>query len=180
MAKTRTRARQALILGAMAFTPSTGLAETRAVPAQEFPARILAIHNAERSKLQSAPLVWDGTLAAEAAVYATQMALTGRFEHSDRKARHGVGENLWMGTRDGFSVENMVGAWVAEKRMFVPGVFPAVSRTGNWADVGHYTQMIWATTDRIGCAVASNSSTDFLVCRYAPAGNIDGIPLHSQ
>jgi hypothetical protein len=34
--------------------------------------------------------------------------------------------------------------------------------------------MVWPTTTRIGCAVASNAANDFLVCRYASAGNIDG------
>lgn len=68
----------------------------------------------------------------------------------------------------------MVGAWASEKRMFAPGVFPAVSRTGNWIDVAHYTQMIWPTTQRIGCALASTGRTDYLVCRYSPAGNVDG------
>jgi hypothetical protein len=58
--------------------------------------------------------------------------------------------------------------------MFVPGLFPRVSRTGNWSAVGHYSQMIWPTTTRVGCALASSQLADYLVCRYAPAGNIDG------
>jgi hypothetical protein len=61
--------------------------------------------------------------------------------------------------------------------MFQRGVFPAVSRTGNWEDVGHYTQIVWPTTTRVGCAIASTSRTDYLVCRYSPAGNIDGRPI---
>jgi hypothetical protein len=58
--------------------------------------------------------------------------------------------------------------------MFVPGVFPAVSRTGNWIDVAHYTQIVWPTTTRVGCAIYSSRSWDFLICRYSPSGNIDG------
>jgi hypothetical protein len=79
-----------------------------------------------------------------------------------------------MGTPGAFTVEQMIGSWASEKRMFTPGVFPRVSRTGNWTAVGHYSQMIWPTTTRIGCAIASSRSADYLVCRYAPAGNIDG------
>jgi hypothetical protein len=37
--------------------------------------------------------------------------------------------------------------------------------------------MVWPTTTRIGCAVASNGRFDYLVCRYSPAGNIDGRPV---
>ena len=120
------------------------------------------------------PLAWDPALAAGAAVYAQQMAATGLFAHSDRSKRRGVGENLWMGTRGAFSFEAMVGGWAAEKRYFVPGIFPNNSRSGDWADVGHYTQMIWPATQRVGCAIAASARTDYLVCRYATAGNIDG------
>jgi len=142
--------------------------------AAQFPARILAAHNRERAALGVPPLVWDNDLGTGAAAWAQQLALTNRFEHSDRKARRGIGENLWMGSHGAYSVEAMVGGWVSEKRSFFPGIFPANSRTGNWMDVAHYTQLIWPTTTRIGCALASNGRTDYLVCRYSTAGNIDG------
>ena len=145
--------------------------------AAAFPARILAAHNAERARAGVPPLVWDNSLGTAAAGYATQMAMSGRFAHSDRSLRRGTGENLWMGTHGAFSVEAMVGGWTSEKRFFVPGTFPNVSRSGDWADVGHYTQMIWPTTQRVGCALASTGRIDYLVCRYAGAGNIDGRPV---
>ena len=62
--------------------------------------------------------------------------------------------------------------WSAERRNFVPGVFPNVSRTGNWFHVSHYSQIIWPTTARVGCGL-SGGRFDVLVCRYSPAGNID-------
>ena len=120
------------------------------------------------------PLVWDAELGNGAATYAQQMAFTAMFQHSNRQARRGIGENLWMGTHAAFSVEAMVGGWSSEKRHFMPGVFPNNSRTGNWEDVGHYTQMIWPTTTRVGCALASTPRVYYLVCRYGSAGNIDG------
>jgi hypothetical protein len=142
--------------------------------ASEFPSRILAAHNAERARMHMPPLTWDSELGNGAAAYAQQLAFTGMFQHSNRQARRGIGENLWMGTHGAFSVEAMVGGWSAEKRYFIPGVFPNNSSTGDWEDVGHYTQMIWPTTTRIGCAIASTPRIDYLVCRYATAGNVDG------
>ena len=139
-----------------------------------FPMRILAAHNAERERARVAPLVWDNGLGLAAAAYAQQMAFSGRFQHSNRKARPGTGENLWMGTRGVFSPESMVAAWASEKRWFRPGVFPNVARRGSWQDVAHYTQMIWPTTTRVGCAVASTIRSDYLVCRYSGKGNVDG------
>ena len=145
--------------------------------AAQFPARILAAHNAVRARAGLQPLAWDNALGSEAAAYARVLAFTGRFEHSDRRARPGTGENLWMGIHGFFPVEAMVGGWASESRWFMPGVFPANSRTGNWEDVGHYTQMIWPTTRRVGCALASTPGADYLVCRYSSAGNVDGRPV---
>ena len=145
--------------------------------ASEFPARVLAVHNMARAQAGVAPLAWDPALGDAAASYAVQLALTNSFQHSDRHARPGIGENLWMGTRGAFSYEAMVGRWASERRDFMPGIFPAVSRSGNWENVGHYTQMVWPSTTRVGCAVASNARNEFLVCRYSPAGNVDGRPV---
>lgn len=143
----------------------------------QLPTRILAAHNAVRAQAGVPPLAWDPALGASAASFAMQLALTNTFHHSDRSLRPNTGENLWMGTHGYYNYEAMVGGWSSERRFFVPGVFPTVSRSGNWEDVGHYTQMVWPTTTRVGCAVASNASEDFLVCRYSPAGNIEGRPL---
>jgi hypothetical protein len=71
----------------------------------------------------------------------------------------------------------MVGGWASERKVYQPGVFPIVSRTGKWEDVGHYTQIIWPTTQRVGCALATNARSDYLVCRYWPAGNVNGVPM---
>ena len=136
--------------------------------------RLLAAHNIERAAARVAPIRWDNGLATQAASYARFLAGTGLFRHSDRRARGNAGENLWMGTSRGFSIEQMVGGWSSERRMFRPGTFPYVSRTGSWHDVGHYTQMIWPTTTRVGCGIASARGNDVLVCRYGPAGNVDG------
>ena len=142
--------------------------------ASEMPARILAAHNVARAEAGVAPLTWDPALGDAAARYAAFLALTNSFQHSNRSQRAGTGENLWMGTRGRFSYESMVGRWAGERSDFVPGMFPSVSRSGNWENVGHYTQMVWPTTTRVGCAVATNAWNDFLVCRYSPAGNVDG------
>jgi hypothetical protein len=167
-------ARVALLLAILTPPMHASARPGAAESAVEFPSRILLAHNAARARAGRLPLVWDQNLASDAASYAAQMAITGVFQHSDRKTRRGVGENLWMGSRGYFSFDRMVGSWASEKRMYVPGQFPAVSSTGNWADVGHYTQMIWPRTERLGCALASSRTTDYLVCRYSPAGNIDG------
>ncbi|HEX8620838.1 MAG TPA: CAP domain-containing protein [Allosphingosinicella sp.] len=136
--------------------------------------RLLAIHNRERAAAGAAPLVWDSRLAAAAAAYGPELARRGKLAHSPASSRFGQGENLWMGTRAAYELEEMAGSWAAEKSLFRPGFFPAVSRSGHWSDVGHYTQMIWKGTGRVGCAVHSSDKWDFLICRYSPPGNVVG------
>jgi hypothetical protein len=138
---------------------------------------ILTVHNRERAMFGAPSLVWDEQLAAGASAYARQLAAIGTLHHSDRATRPGIGENLWIGTRGAFTIETMAESWASERRRFRPGTFPAISRTGNWADVGHYTQMVWPATDRIGCGLAGSARWDVLVCRYAPAGNVVGVLL---
>ena len=135
---------------------------------------LLARHNVERRQAGVPALAWDPALVQGAQVYANELARLNLLRHSPRGLRRGIGENLWMGTRDYFRPAIMVGAWASERSMFRSAQFPAVSTTGNWADVGHYTQMIWRGTQRVGCAIGKSARSDVLVCRYWPAGNVDG------
>ena len=82
-----------------------------------------------------------------------------------------------MGTRTAYSYAEMIGQLVGERRYYRPGRFPEVSRTGDWSQVAHYTQIVWPTTTEVGCALASSATTDYFVCRYAPTGNKDGYYL---
>jgi len=136
-------------------------------------ARVFAAQNAARQELGLAPLVWNGRLAAEARQWAGHLADTGGFAHGIGTGS-GQGENLWKGTRGAYSPEEMADAWIGEKRYFRPGRFPDVSTTGDWKKVGHYSQIIWRQTNEVGCAIASSSDSDILVCRYANPGNVIG------
>ena len=136
--------------------------------------RLLAAHNRERSAHGVAPLAWDPALAADAARWGERLAAAGAFEHDDQDGDDPQGENLWAGTRGAWSPEEMVEGWIEEKRHFRPGRFPDNSRTGDYEDVGHYTQLMWRDTDRVGCALAAGAEEEVLVCRYRTAGNVVG------
>ena len=141
----------------------------------DFDQRLLVAHNQERADMGIAPLAWNDSLAADARVWAKELAVTGRFEHSpDEPGKPVEGENLWAGTPRAFSPEAMVHLWAAEKSDYRPGTFPNNSRSGDVERVGHFTQMIWRASRQVGCATAVGANEEFLVCRYSEAGNVYG------
>ena len=146
-----------------------------APPIPPFEAGILAEHNRERARLGLLPLRWNDELARGAQQWADRLSSTGQFEHSpDLPGEPRIGENIWGGTAGRFAPQRMVAAWIAEKRHFKPGAFPANSTTGEVADVSHYTQIIWRDSREVGCSVSRGATEDILVCRYKSPGNVLG------
>ena len=137
-----------------------------------FISAILQTHNSYRDSLQEPSLVWSADLAKDALAWAQHLASINKGDH-DMSIRGKEGENLWWGTANSFSYTDMVGMWGSEKRSFKYDVFPNCT-TKRSEVVGHYTQIVWKNTQSVGCALAGNGQTDFLVCRYGPAGNIVG------
>ena len=176
-----------LVLALLAATP----AAAANMPSPNWPAladrgpgllrdTVVNLHNQARRDFGVAPVRWNDELAAGAMTHAQYMAATGIYGHDQTAGRRKKsGENLWRGTRGVFSYDIMVGVMVEEARHFRAGAFPDNSRTGNWQDVAHYTQIVWPTTTEVGCALASSATTDYFVCRYAPTGNKDGYLLAS-
>lgn len=145
---------------------------------QDFQRVILDRHNAERRAVGAPAMAWSARLARDAAQYARHLAKTGRFDHADQhRSPKPQGENLWKGTRNAYSFAEMVETWLDERHDFKPGIFPNISRSGDFYGVGHYTTIIWPATTEVGCAFASNAENDYLVCRYNPAGNVMGSTL---
>jgi len=144
-----------------------------APPSSAIETRLLAAHNLERARTGVPPLRWADNLEAEARAWARTLIDSNRFAHDP--ALHGHGENLWTGWGGRvWTPEEMIGEWIAEKANYRHGVFPNVSRTGRWSDVGHYTQLVWRDTTHVGCAVETRGDRSVLACRYAPPGNVDG------
>jgi hypothetical protein len=79
----------------------------------------------------------------------------------------GYGENLAAGSNVG--AERAVDMWANEKSNYVYS--PEYEFESN---TGHYTQIVWRKSIRIGCASASCGRSSVVVCRYDPPGNYIG------
>ncbi len=131
---------------------------------------ILNAHNHYRHALRLANLSWSEDISMAARKWAVHLAGTGTMEHSSSR----YGENIWAGTSGAYSQTEMINAWGSEKRFFVYGQrFPDICK-GHWMKCGHYTQMIWRNTRRVGCGTASRADMTYLVCQYDPPGNFQG------
>lgn len=128
-------------------------------------------HNYYRSLISGAnipSLEWSSTLASSAQTWANYLGANNAFYHSGGQSENlAAGFSSWTAAIDG---------WGSEKSYFIYAPFgDSASNTGNWKDVGHYTQIIWKTTTQCGCGSASHPTYGTIyVCHYAPAGNIWG------
>jgi pathogenesis-related protein 1 len=134
---------------------------------------IVTLHNTIRAEVGVGPLCWSEKLAAYAQKWADHLASSRcRMEHRPRtgKWRQEYGENLFMGTAAHYGTADAVIVWAREKGKYPGGPLQA----SRWADAGHYTQIVWRDTQRIGCGVGRCRGKLFVVCNYDPPGNFLG------
>jgi hypothetical protein len=125
----------------------------------------LDAHNRYRARHCAAPLTWSPKLAQVAQSWASSLRDKGcAFGHSGGT----FGENLAAGTTGTLDPETVVKMWYDEiSRYRFPG-------GGFSAKTGHFTQVVWRGTSRIGCGRSQCKGMDIFVCEYDPAGNWEG------
>lgn len=129
---------------------------------------LLAEHDRVRADVGVGPMIWSAELAAYAQNWGDQLVAKGcQFEHRPDPA---FGENLFRGTEGAYTVADAVRSWEDEKEDYNGG---ALTET-NWYDTGHYTQMVWRQTTRLGCASVACNGNMMIVCNYDPPGNMLG------
>jgi len=140
-----------------------------------FARAILAAHNRVRANVVPAanpplpPLVWDESLAAIARNWADRCP-DGHRPDSE------LGENLYWSTGE-LDVDAAIASWASEAANY--DYRTMVCRRGgrtSWVYCGHYTQLVWRETTKLGCAARTNCPGDFantVVCYYDPSGNVN-------
>jgi len=135
--------------------------------------QLIDVHNKVRADVGVVPLNWSKELAIYAKEWADHLASAGcRMEHRPHSGRwkQEHGENLFMGTSGHYGVADAVTAWESEKKYYKGGTL----NSSNWYDSGHYTQVIWNDTRRVGCDKAECDGRIIVVCNYDPPGNVLG------
>merc|ERR1712129_548794 len=123
----------------------------------------LAQHNEKRRMHRDTPdLVADQALITKAQGCADGMARSGVFQHCSS------GENLYAsGGSGGDLYQAAVDGWYEEGQGWRYNMGLGFSM-----GAGHFTQVVWAGTTSVGCATAQGSQWTYVVCNYAPPGNM--------
>ncbi|KAF4079932.1 hypothetical protein AMELA_G00184040 [Ameiurus melas] len=170
-----------LILLLSSFTLSTTGNPLPDITDQEFIDVCVKEHNQARSNVTPSAsymryMTWDHDLA----VLAKKWAGNCLFEHNPVRAHPvltSVGENIWAGAPpSSFKTKYAIQRWVNEVKDY------DYNNLYCSKVCGHYTQVVWATTYKVGCAViecpGGVRKTSFshipgviFVCNYATTGN---------
>lgn len=163
--------------GSEATSPTVGgSSDTPVEPTDPALAGAVSAHNQVRAAASPAPgtplgkLSWSEEDAAVAKAYAEKCT----FEHN--RNRGDRGENLYAGTGSS-NIADVVKSWASEAANYD---YASNKCSGV---CGHYTQLVWAATTHVGCAVKDCTTNSpfggkgpwqIWVCDYSPPGNFVG------
>lgn len=183
--------RHLLALGLLAPWLATGCGSDEASPDEDTPPdpatlpqfarEMLDTHNTVRAGVSSPrpspalePLGWSPAAEAVAKKYVE------RCEWGHNAQRGELGENIAAATPDYWDTRGVVMAWADEVADYTYD--SNTCATGR--QCGHYTQVVWRATTRVGCATkvctrnspfGSQAPTwQYWVCNYDPPGNYRG------
>jgi len=132
-------------------------------------------HNTARKEVGVGSVTWSKDLAAYAQKWADRLAASGELEHRPAEGEWAqkYGENLAVNA----SALKGAEAWYGEKKDYEKGT--AIPEDFSQFKAGHYTQMVWKGTTKIGAGVAVVKEGRFkglvvVVCNYDPPGNVVG------
>ncbi len=142
---------------------------------------ILSKHNYYRSIHHSPDLLIDRALNAKAQAWAEQIASSGELAHSNQDQRSGSGENIYVS----YTTENSIAPDTLANSTMQNWYEKEVSQynydsPGFSKSTGHFTQVVWKSSTKLGCGNATGTKTlgnqtynaFYVVCNYAPAGNV--------
>jgi uncharacterized protein YkwD len=150
--------------GSRTITIRSGESSSRTMTAVSFATEMLTTHNKIRAEAGLPPLQWSIELAAYSQKWADSLIAKNKAAHNPRSA---YGENILV-TGLGSTPSMVVTEWASESQDYT-------YRSNTCSrDCGHYTQLVWRSTRKVGCARAFNGQREIWVCSYDPPGNFRG------
>jgi len=137
-------------------------------------ATCLAAHNAKRGLHRNTPsMTYDMDLAKRAQTYAEYLLEFDQWKHDAFRTYNGyesgVGENLYWSSSASRTSTNAVVSWYNEINNY-----NFATGKSNGGVIGHFTQLVWDSSTKLGCGVAKGTGGTYVVSRYLPAGNTQG------
>ena len=128
---------------------------------------ILAAHNRMRARHCAPPLTWSAELVKESQRWARNLAAHRcAFEHNPDPR---YGENLaYFRPPGALGPDEVAEQWYREIEKF------NFKKPGFSMEAGHFTQMVWVGSKRLGCASVECGGGELWVCNYDPPGNMQG------
>lgn len=131
----------------------------------------LFAHNLVRAAKFELPLAWNFQLEKYARWWAEQRKGDCKLQHSFPEDDFKLGENIYWGSGSAWRPMDAVTAWASEVKYYRY----ATNACESGQMCGHYTQIVWRNTQRIGCArVVCDDADVFMTCNYDPPGNYVG------
>ncbi|XP_022336357.1 glioma pathogenesis-related protein 1-like [Crassostrea virginica] len=130
--------------------------------------------NVEPTASNMVELQWNANLAEMADRWSRRCQFAHNNGRNNQSIFSSVGENLAYSSDDR-KADSYVQMWFDEVKDYV-------FETNTCSAVcGHYTQVVWATTEYVGCGktYCSNLGGFLVVCNYAPAGNYPTQPYRN-
>ncbi|XP_037000614.2 GLIPR1-like protein 1 [Artibeus jamaicensis] len=146
---------------------------------ESFIEQCVAAHNEMRGQVQPPAadmkyMTWDEGLAKTAKAWANKC----KFIHNGCMSKsykchptfEFIGENIWIGSLSTFTPKSVIASWYSENKFY------------NYSSLqcskvcGHYTQVVWANSYKVGCAITlcpnlGKAEISIFVCDYGPGGN---------
>uniref|UniRef100_A0A4W4EIF2 SCP domain-containing protein n=1 Tax=Electrophorus electricus TaxID=8005 RepID=A0A4W4EIF2_ELEEL len=132
---------------------------------QAFKNKFLAIHNEYRKKHGAPALTLNQELCVSAQAWADHLLSTKALQHSNTDN----GENLfyaWSSTPKKCTGNEPVDKWYSEIKDY------NFSKPGFQPNTGHFTQVVWKSSQEVGVGLATDENTVFVVGQYKPPGNV--------
>ncbi len=159
---------------ALAGSALTTQAQTTRSRSEQEVKEALAVHNQARAEVGVGPLTWSDSLAGFAAAWGRELAANGcRIRHRPRTGAWAqqYGENIFWSSEGSATLAEASKAWYGEIKDFRNQALEGNS----WYKTGHYSQMVWRNTQRVGmAAVGCPNGSVIIIANYDPPGNYMG------